>query len=298
MLSNNTISVENAPEQIITKSMLPTNDVVFHCLFGAKGNERITKKFIEKIIGRNIESINLDKNLNLKREYYDEKLGILDVLAKGEDGTNYNIEMQNATSETLPYRILWYWSKLYNGELKIGNTYGELKKTIAIIILNNRMKNLSEIKDKFHTTWNIREETYRDVIFTDYFELHIVELPKYKELKTKENENVWLDFIKEPRGEEVMKKMEREKELKEAKEKWEEIVSDEKLRNMALRHEVAMLDYNTGLEDAWNEGAMVGIEKGKKATNLENAKKMLQEKIDKALIMKITGLTEEELKKL
>ena len=180
MLSNNTISVENAPEQIITKSMLPTNDVVFHCLFGAKGNERITKKFIEKIIGRNIESINLDKNLNLKREYYDEKLGILDVLAKGEDGTNYNIEMQNATSETLPYRILWYWSKLYNGELKIGNTYGELKKTIAIIILNNRMKNLSEIKDKFHTTWNIREETYRDVIFTDYFELHIVELPKYQ----------------------------------------------------------------------------------------------------------------------
>lgn len=30
-----------------TKFYTPTNDVIFHCLFGTKGQEKITKAFLE-----------------------------------------------------------------------------------------------------------------------------------------------------------------------------------------------------------------------------------------------------------
>ncbi len=181
------------------RSKLPTNDLVFHLIFGSKGNENITKDFIKQTLKKDIKKIYLDLNLNLEKQYFDEKLGVLDVRAKDENGTNYNIEMQNVTSNTLPERIISYWSRLYNGDLKIGEDYTVLNKTIAILILNDDMKNLETI-EKFNTKWNIREETYKDVILTDYFEIHILELKKYKRMRTEKNKNMWLDFLLEPQS--------------------------------------------------------------------------------------------------
>ena len=53
--------------------------------------------------------------------------------------------MQNSSSEQLPHRILWYWSKLYNGELKRGHNYMALNKTIAIIIVNDQIEKFNQI---------------------------------------------------------------------------------------------------------------------------------------------------------
>ena len=38
--------------ELVEKSLLPTNDVIFHCLFGQVGSEVITKTFIEKVLKR------------------------------------------------------------------------------------------------------------------------------------------------------------------------------------------------------------------------------------------------------
>lgn len=251
-------------ESLKNISTLPTNDVIFHCLFGTKGNEKITKAFLEKILNKEVEEIDLDLNLNLIREHYDDKLGILDVRVKDKNGVNYNIEMQNTSSNTLPERIISYWSRLYNGDLKVGNDYNTLNKTIAILIVNDTIKNLEVIK-KFHTKWNLREETYTEIILTDYLEIHIIELPKY--IKSKNyNSNVWLDFLLKPnekRGMNVMEDSKMKKELEmveEARKKWEEIIADEKIRDRALRLEIARLDYNTGMNNARQEGIKEGIE--------------------------------------
>ena len=261
-------------EELEQKSKLPTNDIVFHELFGQRGNEEIVQKFIEKILKKKIKKIDLDLNPNLERDYYDDKLGILDVRARDAKGTNINIEMQNTTSNMLPQRILSYWSRLYNGDLKQGITYSSLNKTIAILIVNQNMTNLKEMK-KYHTKWNIREEEYTNVIFTDYFELHVIELQKYIETRTKENkddlldvmanqdgkggikemeENIWLDFLVNPECEEVAKAMETDEELRIVYKKWKEIMADEELRERARRLEYAEYDRNTQLEEAINEG--------------------------------------------
>lgn len=282
----------NNPEmnELLEKSLLPTNDVIFHCLFGQVGSEVITKTFIEKVLKRDIGVIDLDLNLNLQREYYDSKLGILDVRAKTPEGVNYNIEMQNTASAKLPERLLSYWSRLYTGDLKRGKDYDTLAKTIAIIIVNDYIDRFKIMK-KYHTKWNIREEDYKDMILADDLEIHIIELPKYVKMKEKE-ENIWLDFLLEPEGKEVLEAMKGSKEIKEARTKWKKITADEIIRDRALRLEIAELDRNTDLKYARKEG----IEEGEKNKSREIIRKMREKKLTDKEIMNLTGLTEEEVK--
>lgn len=64
------------------KTLSPKLDVVFQALFGEVGNESITKGFLETILDRKIESIDLSKNPILRREFKDDKLGVFDIIAK------------------------------------------------------------------------------------------------------------------------------------------------------------------------------------------------------------------------
>ena len=125
-------------------------------------------------------------------------------------------------------------------------------------------------------------------------------------MKTGENKNVWLDFLLEPEGEEVLKAMKKSRELKDAKEKWREISEDEIIRDKALRLEIAELDYNTGMKHAKEEGIQQGIEKGiqkgiekgkqegikqgKNAERIKMIKQMIKENIELETISKVTGL--------
>ncbi len=293
---NITQKVNLTPEKLKileSKAKLPTNDVIFHLLFGSRGNENITKSFIQSIINKPVSDINLDLNPNLEKTYYDNKLGILDVRAKDSTGVNYNIEMQNISTKTLPERILSYWSRLFTGELNIGDTYEVLNKTIAILIVNDNIKNLTFLR-KFHTRWNIREETYTEVILTDYFEIHIIELPKYKEMLNKFNKNIWLDFIIQPQGEEVLEAMKNNEDIRQAKTKWDQITKDRRLRDEALRLEIKRLDYNTGMKEARDEG----IAQGNRNTKIEFVKRLLSMNFDIELIVQLTDLSKDEIEQI
>ena len=285
-------------EQLLKKSLLPTNDVIFHCLFGTEKNKRITGALLEAI---------LDNSLYLEPEYYNQKLCILDVKAKTKSGINYNIEMQNTSSKYLPKRILAYWSKMYTADLKKGGEYKNLNKSVAIMILNDKISLFKDL-NKYQTKWNIREEDYKDIILTEDIEIRIVELKKYIEMKKqkKVKQNIWLDFLIEPKGREVLKAMKSNERIREAVDAWETATMDEQIRDLALRIQFAEMDRNSDLDCAREEGydagmksgVKRGIEQGIEQEKLQNAKKMLEEHIPIEIVIKITGLTKEEIEKL
>lgn len=250
-------------KQVEERSLLPTNDVIFHILFGKVGNENITRKFIENTLNTEVGEIELDKNLNLQQEHYDDKLGVLDVRAKTKDGINYNIEMQNTSSDILPERILSYWSRLYTGDLKRGNDYDTLAKTVAILIVNDDIVKFDLI-NKYTTRWNIREEEYNDIILTDDLDIRIIELPKYKKLVSNGSveKNIWLEFLLKPNGKEVLTAMKDDAKIREAHDEWKKIIEDEKARDRALRLEIAELDRNTAIKHARRDGIKEGMEAG------------------------------------
>ena len=290
-------------EQLLEKSLLPTNDVIFHCLFGTEKNKRITGAFLEAILERKVEELILGNSLYLEPEYYNQKLCILDVKVKTKSGINYNIEMQNTSSKYLPKRILAYWSKMYTADLKKGGEYKNLNKSVAIMILNDKISRFKDL-NKYQTKWNIREEDYKDIILTEDIEIRIVELKKYIEMKKhkKVKQNIWIDFLIEPKGREVLKAMKSNERIREAVDAWETATMDEQIRDLALRIQFAEMDRNSDLdcarEEGYDAGMKSGVKRGIEQEKLQNAKKMLEEHIPMEIVIKITGLTKEEIEKL
>ena len=284
----------------ISKLLDPKIDYVFKRIFGYIGNEEITKGLISSIIQKEISNIELDNNPILEKDLLDDKVGILDIRAKIENKINCNIEMQIVDRKNIEKRILYYWSKLYNMNIKAGKDYENLEKVIVILITDYEIDSLKEIK-KYETKWNIREEEYQKVILTEVMEFYIIELPKYEKYKDKtENEklNKWIKFIKEPGGIE----MGDDKEIKKAKEVLEEISQDKRERYLAELREKYILDQkaieDAGYDKGLREGMTQGIAQGKKEEKKKIAKNLLKINMTIEQIEKATGLTKEEIERL
>ena len=275
-------------ENILSEKKLlsPKIDVVFQVLFGEIGSERITKRFLESILEQKIDSIDLSKNQILRREKVLDKLGILDVIATINGKEKCNIEMQLESETTIKERILYYWSRVYSRQIKKGNKYENLQKTIVILIADFKVEGLEELE--YITKWKIIEEKNRKLILTDKLELVIIELPKIIEDEARSELIDWLSFLENPKSERVKEKMKENEELNEAVNKLEEMSEDEYLERIADLREKKILDENSRLSESYNKG----LKDGKK----ETAKKMLQEGIDIETIIKITGLSKEEFK--
>ena len=143
---------------IIAKLLDPKNDYVFKRIFGHIGNEEITKGLLQSIIPDKIDKIELDSNTITEKDLLDDKVGILDIKAKLNDGNvNCDIEMQVVDQKDIEKRILFYWSKMYIQTLKVGEDYENLKRCIVILITDYDLDKLKEIPE-YVTKWKIREE--------------------------------------------------------------------------------------------------------------------------------------------
>ena len=174
---------------------------------------------------------------------------------------------------------------------------GFLSNDIFSIFLFN-IKGLEEVE--YHSTWKIIEtNSAKKLILTDKFELDIIELSKIKGRENEKDQLLdWLIFLENPESERVTRKMEENENLKEAVEKLDRISKDEKmqriieLREKAIRDEHAI--YAKGVDDGIEEGKA----KGAREKQIEIAKSMLKENMDIEMIIKITGLTKQEIEKL
>ena len=70
----------------------PKVDVVFQILFGEVGSEKITKDLLNCILDEEVHSVDLNQNIVLRRELPEDKMGVVDVLAKVNDNEYCNIE--------------------------------------------------------------------------------------------------------------------------------------------------------------------------------------------------------------
>ena len=274
----------------------PKIDVVFHALF-REGNEKITKAMIQAATKEKIQKINLDNDKHLVGKYPEEKLGIVDLKATLDNGTICDIEIQLADNKDTAERFLFYWSRIYAGQLVKGDDYGKLNKVIGIIIIDYELEKTKEVQ-KLSTKWKIREvSTGKQIELTDVFELYIIEIPKARRMLKEEPKNElaqWVMFINDPNESEVSKIMEDNKEIKEAMNELEKISKDKELRRVAELREKAIRDEKNGLRHAKEEGIKEGIKEGIEQV----AKKMLELNIPIQDIIKTTGLQEKQILEL
>ena len=257
---------------------------------------------VDNCIYKCIEKIDLDKSKDLSNNYFDEKNGRLDIRATLNGNIDCDIEMQVIAHKKILERMLYYWAKMYVGNLSIGEPYVKLKKAISIIIMDQEIEELKELPA--HTTWRIKEDKMGKQVLTDDLEIHIIELKKViaEYEKDKDNELLqWMMFLNNPENSEVSEIMKTNNDIKEAKVELEKISQDEAIRRQALNEEIARRDYEQGMIDAEAKGRAEGETKGraegeaKERNIIKNLSSMGMPLSD---IAKATELSEAEVSKI
>ena len=227
--------------------------------------------------------------------------------------------MQTSDEHNLGNRSLVYLSKLISPQLKPGDRYQKLQKTIVIWILNFNYFKTNTYHNIAHMRFDkVEKEKYIDKgykeengLVTENAEIHFIELPKFIEkepgVESKLSQWLWLLVGK---GEKVKMAEKVNEKVKKAKTELEVMSMDPKEREIYEEREIARWIYYTGLDDAEERGEergeRRGIEKGKKIgrkdgkneEKREIAKRLLKMGFEIEKICEITELSEEEITKL
>ena len=182
-------------------NLKPTNDFVFKKLFGEEKNVDILKDLIQSILPElKIAKVVVNKDVSLERKLITDKLGILDVMATLNDNTKINIEMQVEDLHNTVERSIFYQSGVYHESLAKGISYINAFKTIGIWITNYDVFK----EGPFHEIARLKRD-YENIILTDKYELHYIQLSKFKKkckrISTKLEQ--WLLFIINENMEEI-----------------------------------------------------------------------------------------------
>ncbi len=270
-------------------------DYAFKKVFGSEGSKGILISFLNALIdfGSNERVVDLTivdpYQIPLIKGMKDT---YVDVKAELSNGMRVIIEMQVLNVEGFEKRILYNAAKVYSSQLKRGEVFGGLKPIIALTITDFVM--FKEI-EKVITYFKLIEKE-KLIKYSDDIELIFIELPKFKkgEDKLTDITDKWIYFVKNAGSlEYIPESLKAEKEIEEAFEIANMAgMSEEELEAQWKRHDFIYLQKNS-IEYA----AKLSREEGKAEEKIEVAKKMLEMGVDIEVIIKVTGLTKEEIMK-
>lgn len=269
----------------------PRNDFLFKRIFGSEENRDVLLAFLNKTFveaGRPPLTEIILLNPYTEKDTPRDKQSILDIHGRTAEGELINVEMQLFNKYDTEKRTMFYWSKLYSGQLQEGHSYKMLKKCVTINILNYSFLP----NDQYHNVFHLREDR-SGISLIDDLELHFLELPKLGDHATPvENGGLvnWLLFLKgvDKSNWEVLTM--NEPVLKKAMDTLEFLSQDAESRRLYEDRQKYLHDEASMIEGAKEEGER------NKATDV--AKKLIQSGVDVDIIASSTGLTKAEVERL
>lgn len=236
------------------------SDVVFKILFSQ--DKELLMGFLNDVLDLQIESPDDIQVLNpeLPPDFTAGKFSRLDINLKSAE-QNINIEMQIASETDFRERILFYWSKMYAGDLQQGEPYATLLRSISVSILNFNMFDCPS----YHSEFCILEKD-RHELLTDKFAMHFFELKKVqkidKQTDAADRRQLWMQFINADSEEDfAMLKTTDNALIQKGVRKIYELSEDDKLRELVRQREKAARDYDSAMANARNAGMSEAISK-------------------------------------
>ncbi|WCL51382.1 Rpn family recombination-promoting nuclease/putative transposase [Leptospira sp. GIMC2001] len=279
-----------------------TNDLVFKSVFTK--DPKLLISLINCILfperKREIEEL-IILNPEIPTSFSKDKRSILDIRAKDTEGREFQVEVQVGFQGVFIKRSIFYLAGMIRDQLKEGDGYSELRAVYQINLVDFELFPSSDYFSKY----SLREEKNPELRLTDDLEIVFLELPKFlKHLEELETElDYWIYLFKNsakieesemkividkaPNLENAFKILEYYSTDPEKRQKLEEKIRTD--RDYA--YDLAAT-YERGEIKGKLEGERLGIEKGK----LEDARLMREEGIDLSVILRVTGLSESQLK--
>ncbi len=236
----------------------PKNDFVFKRLFGDEQNTDILLAFLNAVLVDMgevpIQSLEL-LNPFLDKESEDDKLAVLDVLARDPNGDLFDIEVQILNQRNMEKRTLFYWAELYTRQLVSGKPYTALHRAVTINILDFAYLPGTQV----HSLYQMSERHTHHVL-SDDAEIHFIELPKLEQaMSISRTPLAWWGFflrgIEEDQAE-VFRMQ--DPMMKKAVDVLERLSQDKEARMRYEARQKAIHDEVSRLEDALQEGLAQG----------------------------------------
>jgi predicted transposase/invertase (TIGR01784 family) len=287
----------------------PKIDFAFKKIFGSDRSQPILISFLNALVydeQPRIQSLEiLDPYLappirGMKDTY-------LDVNAMLDDGTSVIIEMQVLNMEGFEKRVLYNATKAYAQQLAEGVSYTALNPVIALTITDFVM-----FKDiaAWQTRFVLKEAELLLDYISDELMLMFIELPKFQKSLAELNgvREQWVYFLRHAEElQTIPESLATTPPLRQAFEianranlGLEEFNALQK-REIFWQDQRGMLQYaermarEKGHAEGRAEGHAEGLSEGQRAERLALGRAMLREGLERALILKLTGLTDDEL---
>jgi len=209
----------------IVKEISPKADSIFREIFGKVGNEEVARGFVESVIGKKIEQVDLSNNEILGCMPPEEIHGLVDVVAT-IDGKKHSFEIcvlddhifngVQLNSNIIP----WYGAYIY---AKLAEKKKEPKRVTYIFLSNYAIEEIQS--SQYHTSWALRSNEGTNEILGYSLNFELIEIPKMQELE-EDNLQEWICFLENPQCELVREKIWTNPALKRAYEEYERILEE------------------------------------------------------------------------
>ena len=277
-------------------------------------------------ISQEIQSVDiLNTDSSIQPTIVEEKQIVLDLRLQLNTGERINVEMQSISKKDFLPRILFYWAKLYTGDLHRGESYKKLFPAYSLVC--TKFDVFKETKE-WCNSFAILSEKPPHWYFSDHLKIVFVELTKFHKVAIKDLLDLkeqWCYLINRSRymtPSEMEELSRASKEMKMASEHLKTLSLDRELRFQEEMREKYLRDRIAEEEFSREEGLKEGIEKGKKEGKEEGIKEgkeegikegkeegikegietvalnLLRRGIEHSVICEDTGLSREEVSQL
>ena len=284
----------------------PKVDFVFKRIFGDERNKDILVHFLNSIFESAneplIESVEI-LNPYLDKDALTDKMSVLDIRARTTTRTLINIEIQLWNAGDMQKRTLYYWAKLYAGQMEEGDPYRTLQKSITVNVLDfNTIEN-----EQYHNVFHVREDK-TGLLLTDALEIHFLELRKLRNelLKPEQRLVRWMLFLSSRSKENMEELAKEDPAMRKALTTLEFLSQDEEARQLYEARQKALHDYASAIGEARDKGRTEGRVEGREEGRTEGreegrkeiARQLLAEGEPLERVARLTGLSLQELQKL
>jgi len=275
------------------------SDFVFKSIFGDQRNIEILSAFLKSIIDipdDEFEQLTV-VDPYLKKDYENDKYGILDVKIHTKRMNVIQVEIQLKVHKELKQRVIYGHSKLFTEQITSGQGWSVINRVISIIITDEVF-----IPDNLDYINPFRYRTKNGTEFSNLSEIITIDLRKLPTESDGTDLWNWVKFIKSNNEEELNMLAESKPQIKKAVAVLKELSADERTRMIAEAREFARRDavslMNRAIEEGKAEGFTIGKAEGIAEGIYSVAKNLLKINIPVEQIIAVTGLTKAELNSL
>jgi PD-(D/E)XK nuclease family transposase len=136
------------------RTLDPRLDIVFNLLFGAEQNRQLLIALLNDVLRPSTAIVSVQVLPPAPEAgTVEDKLIFLDLRVRLQSGEQVDVEMQTRRHPALRPRVLFYWGRMYIGQLKRGDSYSGLQRCVVVLITD-----FDELPgSRFHSLFQARE---------------------------------------------------------------------------------------------------------------------------------------------